>query len=736
MHLKCAPIFGLLCAFTLAADSPTAESLAKTADAVAPSLVLVEYTVKYDRGDAPEAQGATRRCPNCGEYHVDEVDGLIKEERPLIMPGFLIAPDKVIAADPLMNSRFVERMAVRANDQLIPATIAGYAARQNAVVYKLERPVPSAKVLECDAKSAPPFLAITHEYDDGEWKTFAQPVSESVITRIGEGRFRAAPSSALIVDSAGKGIGLCFNEELPLDDSWKGSPLNWTLVTVEDIAAAQKQRANLGVYRVTLNFRSPAEKKSSRRWGMDDVDEEDEDDYESGSMSVTERQALGIAYDSSKLLILSSLSSKLTARLEKITVHFPDGASAVATFQCSLRDFGAIVANLEKPVPKTVSFSSRNILKLRHQLLFAPSISITGDRLTRYDGHQRMRIYRTGWKGRVYPRSVGLSSGTFIFDDDGALLAFPIKLREKVTVKEEYSSEYALVTPASYVSEVLKQLDAKDTDPNNIPLEEKDENRLAWLGVELQGLNYDLARANGVSDVTRNGEIGAIVTYVYPNSPASESGVQVGQILLQLDIPGHPKPYEIDMSNDNENLFEFPWEALERLPAEMFDELPAPWPPIETSLTRALTNLGFGTKFTAEFVKNGETTRKDFTVVACPPHFETSPHFESEGLGLTVRDLTFEVRRYLQFKPEDPGVVVSKVEPGSRAAVAKVIPFEIITHVDGTPCKDIKQFEELIKKPTFQLTVKRKSVGRIVRIDLSSVVKEQDDEPESESDDE
>ena len=51
-----------------------------------------------------------------------------------------------------------------------------------------------------------------------------------------------------------------------------------------------------------------------------------------------------------------------------------------------------------------------------------------------------------------------------------------------------------------------------------------------------------------------------------------------------------------------------------------------------------------------------------------PPSYDSAPKYKQEALGLTVRDMTYEVRRYLQKKDDDPGVVISKIELGSKAS--------------------------------------------------------------------
>ena len=88
------------------------------ARAVAPSLVRVEYTVRYDKGDPP--QGGVGYGSGSGE-------SALRNETPTSVAGFLIAPRKVVAADPMMHPRFVEKIAVRFGDQVVAAKFAGVA---------------------------------------------------------------------------------------------------------------------------------------------------------------------------------------------------------------------------------------------------------------------------------------------------------------------------------------------------------------------------------------------------------------------------------------------------------------------------------------------------------------------------------------------------------------------------------------------------------------------------------
>jgi len=162
---------------------------------------------------------------------------------------------------------------------------------------------------------------------------------------------------------------------------------------------------------------------------------------------------------------------------------------------------------------------------------------------------------------------------------------------------------------------------------------------------------------------------------------------------------------------------EFPWEQYDVLPEQFFDRIPTPWPNVENSLNRTLTDIGFGTPYQAEFFIDGKRVMKELIVEQSPPHFNSAAKYKSEVLGVTLKNLTYEVRRYLQLQTNDPGVIVSKIEPGSKISVAGIKPYELITHVNDEPVATIQDFERLIQnKKELKLSIKRKTIGRVVNI--------------------
>jgi serine protease Do len=89
-------------------------------------------------------------------------------------------------------------------------------------------------------------------------------------------------------------------------------------------------------------------------------------------------------------------------------------------------------------------------------------------------------------------------------------------------------------------------------------------------------------------------------------------------------------------------------------------------------------------------------------------------------LGLTVRNVTFDVRRYFKMKADDPGVVISKIEQGSKASVAGLKPYEIITQINDQPVRTVAEFQKLTEKgDAFRISVKNMISNRVVEIKVN-----------------
>jgi hypothetical protein len=222
----------------------------------------VEYTLQYDKAEAPQAAGWAKRCPSCGRYHASpDFEELIREERPLEVSGFLLAPTKVVTRDLMMHPRFVKSIAVRFGDQAVEAHPAAYAKDQIAVILDLAKPLDGAKPLDFERGPQPPYVEASCARERGVWTTVVEPFLPRLEVGADKRRSQSVPPSSLICDESGKPVAVTMNDEISVDDSWKASPLTWPAVTAEEmknLLAAEEKQSSQAVVRVALSFPSRA----------------------------------------------------------------------------------------------------------------------------------------------------------------------------------------------------------------------------------------------------------------------------------------------------------------------------------------------------------------------------------------------------------------------------------------------------------------------------------------------
>lgn len=707
-------LFLILWAFTplmVGADGARPPALEKLLSKISPSLVRVEYQLQFDKGDSPSGVVGDEQRSERGRRGA--LAALVEEERPAETSGFVTAPDEVVTFTPEIHPRFVKSIRVTFRGESIPAQISAHAQDTWAIRLKLEKPLADAKPLVFPAKAGKPRYLVHYYRNNAQWGVHLTGFPSDTMNFESGRSIRPLDSTGLVISETGEALGLAF-DNLPLDTSWQGSPAKWNWVTESDMQSRLgdlRRVLEKSVLHVRLSFRSP--KGAGRQMMRGDRDEDDSD-------KGTERDVLGVVLPGNKLLILEELKPRTTARLERI-LAIVDGKPVQARFVASLKDFGALVAEGEANLGPGITIADGDLAKHLDVLMLRADILMQGENRVDYLRPGRIGGMKLGPKGRYYPDLLDDAERVaWIFTPGKELVSIPVERRDAVTGRRDRSdggrSDPARPTHAQVLAKVVAQLPA-GADPANVPVSDVEENRLAWFGVELQPLTRELARANGVSDQTRDGRSGALVTYVHPDSPAGKAGIAAGSILLRLRVPGQPLPVEVLLEEDPMRAGPFPWDRLDQIGEQFFDRIPSPWSPAENTFTRALTDLGFGTRFVAEFFVDGKSLSREFEVLPGPTHYESSPRFKSESLGLTVRDLTYDVRRYLQRPVGEPGVVVGKVEPGGKASVAGVKPYELITHINDQPVQNVGDFETLAAKGgELKLSVKRMTKGRIVTV--------------------
>ncbi len=689
------------------------KALQSAFEAVLPSMVTVEYTFQYDKGEYPQSNHGS------GGYYATSV----KEERPHLEAGYLASGNLVITDDLMVHPRFIEKIEVRAGDEVRGAVIDGVARGEWAVVLKLDKPfgAGNAVPLRFNAEAEGPYFMATQYELNGGWSTRMGPFSAGLVQFANGERIIPLNQQGPIVNKDGECVAVTMSHELPSggDESWKGNPLeDWPLMGAGELATALDglgSGSGAGVARVAMRFRSPRKTTANPLSYYDDDDDS----------TRTEWNGFGVVIDESNVLILADLSADATARLEEISLFLMQGDGTEkkvgASFRGSFKDYAALMATFDEPVSASgvVRFSTEaDLTAKRDDLLLAARLLVRGETRDDYYSHGRFSGFAMGWKGLAYPAHPGSEGATFYFDPaDGGLLTLPMSRRERLE-EDRYGGYEDFLFPVGYLADVLADPEAF-FDANNVPLSEEEENRIAWFGVELQPMDAELARFNEIADETDDGRFGAAVTHLYEGSPASKAGILVGDVLIRLHSDELPKPAEVDMSGDFWFAVgqSFPWEDLDQIPAEYFEQIPPPWSQADNDLNTTLTDIGFGSAVRMEFIRDGELKSIDFVIEESPDYYGSAPKFEDEGLGVTVRDLTYEVRRYFLKKDADAGVIVSTIEPGSKAAVAGLKPYEIVTAVNDEAVKSVEDFERLVgASAELKFSVTRMTRGRIVMV--------------------
>ena len=708
-------------AFAAAAEARAAD-IDTARKAVGDSLAEVSFYMKYDEGDAPYGFGGW--SGDSSARYSRSSGSAVDNEEPMRLMGFLVDSDLVLTWDPEIQDRFVKKIVVTIGDTKYDAAMDRFALANKGLFLKLSSPVAAGKPLAFDARAAGPYAVVNFDSDrDNKWIMRATDLPTDQVESIGGTKYIRVSYPSLIINKKGRVAGAAMTWRLPAESEWRGSPLLWNAISKKDFDAkveAVKKAAQAGLVQVTVNFRATQSRRlSTRGYSYEDRN------------TPTELQAVGLILGPGKVLVLADMSRRDTAKVESMSLTLGD-KSVPLTIEGALSRYGAIMAKYDGALEGAAPLAAAEVdfAKTIDALMVADMLSYDEDARDERFARDRVSSIYDGFLGLGWPATGGNSQGALLFTMDGKLATLPIKVREQIAMRGggsySPSSEWgrnSVNMPAARLADVLA--DAAAVDATFKPLTEEEAKRFVWLGIETQEMTRDLARAKNASLATKGGKIGALVTYVYKDSPADKAGIKAGDILVRLNIPGQVKPVDVEVREERE--FEFPWAELDQIPDMYFEQLPRPWPDQNNELARVLTEVGAGRTVAAEFVAaGGEKRAVDFALEMGPKDFNSATSYEDKASGLTVKDATYEVRHYFKMKDDDPGIVVSDIVAGSKASVAGLKPCEVITAVNGQGAKSVEDFKKSFAAGgDIALTVKRMSRSRVVKISLPRPAREE-----------
>jgi len=193
-----------------------------------------------------------------------------------------------------------------------------------------------------------------------------------------------------------------------------------------------------------------------------------------------------------------------------------------------------------------------------------------------------------------------------------------------------------------------------------------------YLGVYIQDLTPELARSFGLKDTD-----GVLIADVISDSPAEKGGLQKGDVVLEYDGKKVEDRYQLTKMVGN-------------------------------------TPIGKKVKITALRNKGQKTlwiTIKELSEKQVAAAGPTQPE-ETDRWGLRVQDINRALADQLRL-PDDAGVVITSVEPGSPAQEGNLQAGDVIIEVENNPVNDLADFRKYIerykKEKTLLLTVRVKA---------------------------
>ncbi|MBI5094073.1 MAG: PDZ domain-containing protein [Candidatus Hydrogenedentes bacterium] len=199
-----------------------------------------------------------------------------------------------------------------------------------------------------------------------------------------------------------------------------------------------------------------------------------------------------------------------------------------------------------------------------------------------------------------------------------------------------------------------KYIDAPPTEKTeNQPKED------SWLGIFTQPLTDDLAE---YWNLDKTG--GVVVATLVPGGPGEQGGLQRGDIIKAFNnVPIKTK--------QNRDVVGF---------------------------TKLVRETPIGKPVPLKVLRNGQPTDVNVTLAGRPKSSKDAEEFEDQTFGLTVREITTDVRIRMNMPEDVKGVIVWRVKSGSWAALANIRPGVVILRFGDIPVANLAEFKVAIAK--------------------------------------
>jgi len=526
-------------------------------------------------------------------------------------------------------------------------------------------------------------------------------------------------SGCLLLNRKGEPFGYLVDYDL-----WDGPG---GLTTYNPRALQSGRRLSWEEYKACCKRLAEKVRRSLRRIRifLRNVKEEDEEGsriFRFGDRREEERKVLtlyGLSVGGGRFLVLVDLPRRAIKQITRILVE-QGGEEREAPYIGCFAQWGALLVGGAEGVPAYPI--DAGAAPVRGRLFLVHRVAERFGGLYQRTDYNRYFNTKKGPGDREIIQPLKEIKGpAYLFDTEGKLLGFHLAWKDPSKPGERRSLPQ-VVSTASFAP--LLKNPGEHFDPLAKPEAKPERERPVWLGVEFQRVNRNLMELLGLLDRTKEGSIGLLVCHVYRSSPARRLGIRPGDILLSVRKVEEDRPIEFVARRADRWSSSWSWMYGRSTSGDRL------WRSRRNYLTEILTKIGAGSEVELIYLhrENGTYRKRTARLVLekGPEDYDTTERRKIKSLGITVRNLTYEVREVLRLKEDFPGVVISAVERGGKADVRRLAPYEIITHVDNAPVKDVEEFERAVnealkqKKKQIFLRIWTIGEGRVVSIDLQS----------------
>ena len=766
-----APATTTTAATTKASDEECKPSIPQQAiKTVRDSSVIVSVTFKKDTSEDASDEDRT----------VEEryFQYLRDRKMTLDFPGLVLAEGQIIIPDLQLNNRFIQSIEVRTlAGQVMQAKLTDLLSRCEGAILKVQgedarklTPLKFTPLDKIDLTTTLQELTL-HRQEDQWWLMQSDLNPSLVLADKQQTLVYGTPGQAssryhrgywegpsIIANAKGEPVGIACGAGIDSREAyglWLGKSLlecpRIDVARLEADKKAMRDRLLKSVHEVVIQFRqgrggeSESPSYDSRRGGSFNPD----------SIAGREVTLYGVAINDTQILIPLQLDRRVAAQIDRIEVKYSLLQRVPAKFVGAYKEFGAFLIELPKGKLPAVA-EMTDSLPQRGEPFWggSPRKKFAGKYIdldyNRLLSRERGYANQYHWTANRQPKL-----GELLYDYQGRLFGLSMKQRMEDEEQKEVlgqagrgfadgQDQFRIFT----LGEIRSQLSAaaEHFDDQVAVKTRLAARRRPWFGVEYVTLSAEVAEHMKVSKPTKDGTVGLLVNAVYEDSPAAKAGIEVGDILLSLTVAGKDEPVEFKGQNAHEDSYGYD-EGGDDGGSVSGEEGPpeATWKSRNNFLTNLLDAISVGKKVTIRYYHPadagaGQEKTVTFSIELAPPDFDSSRRWKNEKLGLTVKDLTYEIRKALTLPADAPGVVVAKIETGRPAAEARIWPNEIVTHADGKPVISAWQLQQTFAaakaagKDKVRLTVLRLGKSRFADIKVESY-SAKDDEGLDEEDD-